>query len=155
LNGIPNNKVYGVPGGQKNELEPLPGWLELTSEIDRVQREWETSNDAAKEITYYKVYEENRRMGSLSDYLKEHNITDQGAIQIFLLRSPLDTTSKLEYHIKIANTGMKNLYNKSLATKINNEFEVVNNKYPMLKHMGLRTDEVDDIKEYVQLVSKS
>jgi hypothetical protein len=149
---IPCDTVYGVPGGQKNELEPLPGWLELTSEIDRIQKEWEDAKTTPKEITYNKVYGNNNRIGNLSDYFNKHNITDQGAIQVFLARSPLDTTTKLHYHIRLTNKDINELYNQQLADTIENEFKTVNTKYPMLQHMGLDMAEADDIKAYVKLV---
>jgi hypothetical protein len=150
------HRVYGVPGGQKNELALLPGWIELTSEIDRVQKKWEKAKTTSKEITFVKVYDVNKNIGRLSEYLKKHKITDNtGSIKMFLNRTPLDTTAKLYEHINLTKIGVDELFDKRLAEIITNEFDAVNSKYPMLKHMDLVPSEVDDIKNYVKLVSKS
>ena len=148
-----SDKIYGVPGGQKNELAALTGWKELTAEIDAVQKAWEVSATAKNDITYHKVFDDTRRIGEIKDYLTNNNITDTDIIKAFLTLAPLDTSRKIEQHVYLANDNMHKIFDQTIADDITNKYKAINDKYPMLKHMDLRAEEADDIKEYVKLVS--
>ena len=151
--------VYGVPGGQKNELEPLAGWHELTEMIDKCQQKWEKSTEVAKEVTYTTMYKDTRRIAELSDYFKDNKIMDSGPIKTFLARVPLDTSDKIRHHIHLANSAdtinTRDLFDETLKTTIMSEFDAVNIRYPMLSYLDLSVDALQDIKNYIELVQRN
>ena len=134
-------------------MAALTGWKELTAEIDAVQKAWEVSATAKNDITYHKVFDDTRRIGEIKDYLTNNNITDTDIIKAFLTLAPLDTSRKIEQHVYLANDNMHKIFDQTIADDITNKYKAINDKYPMLKHMDLRAEEADDIKEYVKLVS--
>ncbi len=160
---LPTDKIYGVPGGQKNELAPLAGWHDLTALIDSIQTKWEMSKGAPSEVTYNQVHSNMKRIAEMSDYFKKHSIMDRGVIKTFLKRVPIDSSDKIRYHINLANNKVggvginqiRDLFDQSLADKITGEYDAVNTQYPMLAYLSFGEHEVTDLKNYIDLVERT